>query len=138
MTVSADATNYKNGSKPTYMPPGEYTFTIEMRTPAVDQIAEVVVQTTIKWTLVDPCEGKSITLGSISPSSRDYIITDTAKTVALTEATLAPSLTLERDLLDYCGLDYSLVASPFQYLFCIQYTNPLDFEFSIFCDSAQI
>lgn len=78
MTVSATALNYRDGSKPTYMPPGEYTFTIEMRTPNVDQITESVVTATIKWTLTDPCEGRTVQLAEITPATRDYIITDTA------------------------------------------------------------
>ena len=77
MTVSAAAINYRDGSKPKYMPPGTYTFTIEMRTPDVDQINEAVVTTTITWVLSDPCEGRSVSLGEITPSTRDYIITDT-------------------------------------------------------------
>ena len=54
-------------------------------------------------------------------------------------AALTPALGNDRDLLDYCDLDYSLVAtSVFFQVFCIDYSNPQDFEFSVFCGPPQI
>lgn len=92
-TFFAGAINYRVLLDQFKMPPGEYTFTYEARSPDVSQITEVAITNTITWTLIDPCVNQQITLSAFTDVFT-YTLNDVAITdISLPEVVAVPGLT---------------------------------------------
>lgn len=139
-TFTAGAINYKVLLDQFNMPPGEYTFTYEARSPDVSQITTVAITNTVTWTLIDPCANQQITLSPFT-TFFTYTLNDVAITdIALPEVEAVPGLTFNRRLENFCTVSYSLnTGNPQSRSLCIQNVSfSAPYTFDIFCDKTSI